>query len=155
MSSEKEVPEYARPALYVGTMIASIVGLVLVAIDGIGGWYIGYYYYFSIDTSVAAPWGQFAHVPIVLGFLFTAYVALQKIYPVITMSAEREVKIEKAGFWVAIGIVILTVVSGIIFAISVSHAEWWFDSGFYAGIFAGGLAALFFWLGKKIETPAK
>jgi hypothetical protein len=71
------------------------------------------------------------------------------------MSAEREVKIEKAGFWTAIGIVILTVVSGIIFAISVSHAEWWFDSGFYAGIFAGGLAALFFWLARKIETPAK
>ncbi|MFW9852378.1 MAG: hypothetical protein ACFFDS_05520 [Candidatus Thorarchaeota archaeon] len=152
MSEEKEVPEYAKPALYVGTMIVSIVGLILVAVEGIGGWWEGgYNYWFAIDSGLAAPWGQLTHVPIVFGFLFIAYVALQKIYPVVKLSADTEEKIEKAGFWTAIGIVIFTVVNSIIFAIVRSYAEWWFEAGFYAGIFAGGLAALFIWLAKKID----
>jgi hypothetical protein len=159
MSSEKENPEYIRPALYVGNIILSIVGLILVAVDGIGGWWWGpgySNYYFSIDTTIAAPWGQIVHILLIFGFLFTGFVSLQLLYPVLKLTDERAKKFEKAGFFAALGVLSLTILSTIIFAIVVRGAsEMWLDSGFYAGVIGGILVSLFFWLANKAVISSK
>ncbi|MHA1303225.1 MAG: hypothetical protein ACTSPI_05935 [Candidatus Heimdallarchaeaceae archaeon] len=144
-----------QPALYVATLIVSIVGLVLVLVDGIGGWYTGAYswsYYFHISAEMSAPWAQIVHILISLGLIFIAFIALQKLYPILSLDKDLEIKLLNLSFYVAISVSIFTLFSGIVFAIIVSDAmEWWFDSGFYAGIVSGGLVALFLKISMKTE----
>ena len=74
MSNENTGYLSTKVAYHIGVFLVSVVAFFLVIFHGIGGWYEGagtYNYYFSIDTEVAAPWGQLAHIPIVLGLLFT------------------------------------------------------------------------------------
>ncbi len=163
MSEQREVPEYAKPALYVGAMILSLVGAILVFVDTFGYWYEGgwtYWYGYGIDTEFTPGFHKFLIVLLGIAFIYVLLAALQQLYPVLKVSKEADKKIGKSGFFTALGIIVLTILLTILFYVWTGNIEnhWasYLNTGFYAGLFGGLLSALFFWLAGRIEpTVAK
>ena len=158
MSTEREIPEYAKPALYVGAIILSFLAAILTFTSEFGWWQGGYSwgYDFALYGEFVEWYGKFALVILALGFLAVSFLALQQLYPVLRVPEETNKKLERLGFFLAIGMVVFTILITIIFVVQVSDAtDWDLGTSFYGSIFGGLLSALFFWLAGRIETPAK
>ena len=158
MSEQREVPEYAKPALYVGTMILSLLGAILVFVDDFGYWYEGgwnYSYGYGIGTEFTPGFHKFLIVLLGFAFLYVLFVALQQLYPVLKVSKEVDEKLSKSGFFTAIGVVVLSLLLTILFYVWTGNIEshWasYLSTGFYAGLFGGLLCTLFFWLAGRID----
>ncbi len=158
MSEQREVPEYAKPALYVGAMILGLIGAILVFVAEFGYWYEGgwsYGYNYGIDTEFTPGFHKFLIVLLGLAFLYVLFIALQQFYPVLKVSEDANKKLGKSGFFTAIGIVVLTLLLTILFYVWTgsidNHWASYLSTGFYAGIFGGLLTTLFFWLAQRID----
>jgi len=158
MSEQREVPEYAKPALYVGTMILSLVGAILVFVDDFGWWYEGgwiNWYGYGIGTEFTPGFHKFLIVILGIAFIYVLLVALQQLYPILKVSKEVDKKLGKSGLFTALGIVVLTLLLTILFFVWTGSIEnhWasYLSTGFYAGLFGGLLSTLFFWLAGRID----
>ena len=158
MTTEREVPEYAKPALYVGALILSFIAAVLTFVADFGWWQEGYSwgYDFAIYGEFVPWYGKIVLVLLGLGFLCVAFLALQQLYPVLKVTDEAQERLRKLGFFLTIGMVGLTILITIIFVAMASQAyDWDLGTSFYGSIFGGLLSVLFLWLAQRIETPAK
>ena len=158
MSTEREIPEYAKPALYVGAIILSFLAAILTFVAEFGWWRTIYSwgYDFALYGEFVEAYGKIALVILGLGFLAVAFLALQQLYPILRVSDEVHRKLERAGFFLAISMVVLTIIITIVFVAQVSDAtDWDLGTSFYSGMFGGLLSALFFWLARRIKKPAK
>ena len=158
MSEQREVPEYAKPALYVGAMILSLVAAILIFTSEFGWWYEGgwtYGYNYGIDTSFTPGFHKFLLVLLGLAFIYVLLVALQQLYPVLKVSQKTDKILALSGLFTAIGTIILTVLITIIFFIWTGNiSNLWengLGTGFYAGIFGGLLSTLFLLLAGRID----
>ena len=158
MSTEREIPEYAKPALYVGALILSFLAAILTFVSEFGWWQEGYSwgYDFALYGQFVPWYGKLVLVLLGLGFLCVAFLALQQLYPILKVTDEVHERLGKLGFLLTIGMVGLTILVTIIFAIMANSAfDWDLGTSFYGSIFGGLLSALFFWLARRIQTPAK
>lgn len=157
MSEQREIPEYAKPALYVGSLILAMVAAIITFTSDFGWWYNGSSYPDFALYGVYVDWyGKLVLVLLGLGFLYLAFISLQQIYPVLKVSDETKKKLEKSGFFMALSLIILTLIVMGIFIASVSDAwDWDLGTSFYADLFGGILIAVFFWLARRIQTPTK
>ncbi len=158
MSTEREVPEYAKPALYVGALILSFLAAILTFVSEFGWWQEGYSwgYDFALYGEFVPWFGKLILVLLGLGFLGVAFLALQQLYPILKVDDEVHDKLRKLGFFLTIGMIGLTILVTIVFVVMVSDAyDWDLGTSFYGSIFGGLLSALFFWLAGRIEIPAK
>ena len=156
MASTNETPEYMKPALYVGTIILSFIAAILIFVAEFGWWWPGEYswgYDFALYGEFVAWYGKLSLVILGLGFLVVALIAVQKLYPVLTLNEDTEKMIEKIAFITSIGLLVLTIIIAIVFAVMVSDSrDWDYGTGFYAGIVGSLLSALFLWLAQRIKT---
>ena len=163
MTSQESTPNYAKPAFYVGAAILSVIGGILVFADQFAWWkgsHVSWGYNFAVWAEMTPWWAKFLIAIQGLAFLFVAAIAIYNLYPFVSLSEELKEKTDMIGFWTSIGIVALTILLIIVFFIYINNQEYWlddweFNAGFYAGIFGGGLSALFFWFARRIEKPAK
>jgi len=160
MSEQREVPEYAKPALYVGAMILSLVAAILVFADDFGWWYEGgytYWYYYGIDTDFTPGFHKFLLVLLGIAFVFVLLMALQQLYPILKVSKKVDKNLGRSGLFTAIGTIFLTILLTILFFVWTGEDSWgsYLSTGFYAGLFGGLLSTLFFWLAGRIDKQTK
>ncbi len=158
MSEQREVPEYAKRALYVGTMILSLVSAILIFTSEFGWWYEGGYYYgydYDIYADYTPGFHKFLLVILGIGFIFVLLMALQQLYPVLKVSKDVDKKLGLSGLFVSLGMLVLTLLITILFFVYVNSISTLWDSGlgtsFYAGLFGGLLSTLFFWFAGRID----
>ncbi len=161
MSEQREIPENTKPAMYVGIMILSLVGAILNFAFEFAWWYEGSYYSsygydFGLGTEFTPGFDMFLIVLLGLMFVYILLVALQQLYPILKVSKEVDARIEKSGFFVSIGAVVLTILITILFYVYLGRevSNLWDDglgTGFYAGIIGGLLCALLFFLAGRID----
>ncbi len=140
----KATPGRAAPAYYVGALITSMIGAVLLIVTDFGWWYTRDYYYHTEEWGwvnlTASAWSGFIISLLIAGLLFCAYVSFRGLRSPEAIPR----KMVRTSFLVALGVTILTIIGGIVFAVAVSDTtEWDFDAGFYGGLIGGILTTVF------------
>ncbi len=136
---------------FVGALITSAVGWILLLATDFGGfngsnYYLGVYMYGGIGA-----WSGVYGLPILLTAFCLIYCTIISILILRFPEKIPDKKFVQYGFFLAVISFILSIINGIVFAV-VAESEgwwWWFDAGFYAGVIGGLLTAILFYLGKK------
>ena len=145
------MPENRSIMFFVGALIVSLVGFILVLAIDLGGfngsnYYLGVYLWGGIGA-FSGVYG----IPIILtAFLLLYCVAIS----ILVLKFPEKIpgkKYIKFGLYAALGALILTIINGIIFAAVATDEDWWwwFDAGFYGGVIGALLTAVFYYLGEK------
>jgi len=123
--------------------ILSVIGTILFVFTEFGG-YVSYYAY-SIDfgSSFRNP-DLLAYSPffilVTVLFLINIFLPLKELNIIKTSFPRNSAKL---GFYSSLGILAITAIGGIILSGSGAR-DWWFGSGFYAGIIGGILLPLLY-----------
>jgi hypothetical protein len=133
---------------FIGTLILSGIGFLLVLFTDWGGWYYYNYYggyevwgWVSLFT-----WAGFFPLFLMAGiFSFTSYIS----YLGLRTPEKLSDQFLLFGFLGSIVIVIINILALIIFAIAVSDSDWWLDAAFYASFIGGILNSVLFYLLRK------
>ncbi len=136
--------------IYVLILVLSIIGAILFIFTEFGGYTAYYSYSVNIESVFRNP-DLLLYAPV---YVFTAFLFLINILlPIIEL---KNVKLSlpltpaQLGFYTSIIILIITAASGVIFAVRLSNAwDWWFNSGFYAGIIGGILLPILYRISMK------
>jgi len=149
VSQERRPPESSRSSLFVGALIGSGVGALLLMLTDFGGWY-SYDSYYGIET-----WGYIGiHSPttligvffFALPFIYCSYVSLKGARDPNALT-RRTVH---GAFVVSVVGVVLILLAAVVFVIAVSEADdWWFDAGFYGSLIGGLLTVVFLLTAKR------
>ncbi|MHA2283213.1 MAG: hypothetical protein ACXAC5_20415 [Promethearchaeota archaeon] len=136
---------------FVGALIASAAGGILLLATDLGGfngsnYYLGVYIWGGVG-SFTLGYG----LPILATALLLIYCLAISILVLKFPEKIPDRKFIKFGFYAALAAFILTIINGIIFAAVATYEDWWwwFDAGFYGGIIGALLTAVFFYLGEK------
>ncbi len=144
-------------AFFVGSLITSIAGAVLLIIDDFAGWY-NYAYYvqswgwiaLSLDSPLAV-----VLIGLVAGLLFyCAYISLQGL----RLKGQIDKRTMKYGLFASTAAFTIVFVGAIAFVAAMlmdEPSEWWFGTGFYGGLLGSGLTALLFFLQTKSISSIK
>ena len=144
---------------FVGALITSILGGLLIIIGDFVGWYhydyyIGYREWGWVGFLALLETGN--PVSIIGSFLFLGLAGCLFFGSVISVLIlkDPETPPEKAlikyAFFLSILVTAASLVGGIIALVlflADEPSEWWFDLAFWGGLIGGGLTTLFFWLG--------
>ncbi len=125
--------EGSRPALFMGALLGSFVGYVLLVATSFGGWY-NYGYYVQSWGWVEGWW----LTPLGIPLLCAGLLSLQGLRSPATMTRARA----SGAFFLALTQLILVLVgAGAFVALVSENSDWWFDAGFY-GSAIGSLVAV-------------
>ena len=125
--------EGSRPALFMGALLGSFVGYVLLVATSFGGWY-NYGYYVQSWGWVEGWW----LAPLGIPLLGAGLLSLQGLRSPATMTRARA----SGAFFLALTQLILVLVgAGVFVALVSENSDWWFDAGFY-GSAIGSLVAV-------------
>lgn len=155
MSSTENTPAYAKPALYLGAFLLSLVGGILFFASEFGWWREAYSwgYDFAMYGEFTPWYGKVILFIMGMIYLFVAFVSLYKLYPFLNLSVEQDEQLEKGAFYGAIAVVILSILVAIIFAIMVGDAtDWEFGTTFYTGLIGGVVTVLLLLFARRIEV---
>ena len=143
-----------RP-LMVGSLITSVVGMVLLLATDFAGWeeeveYVPSTIYRTYSISITS--GYFIIiVALAAALLFAAYVS----YTFLRSSGSApDAASLRLAFYGAMSVAITSLTAGVLFVIVLSIKDandWWLDSGFYGGFIGGSLTAIFLRLGLEKE----
>jgi hypothetical protein len=137
--------------VFVGSLITSLVGAVLLILEDFAGWHNYGYYVESwgwIGLNLETPL-SFILIVTVAGLLFyCAYVSLQGL----RLKGQINQRTIRSGFIassVAFAIVIVGAIAFVAAMLIDEPTNWWFEAGFYGGFLGSGLTALLFFLQHK------
>ena len=139
--------------IFVGSLITSVIGAVLLLVGDFGGWY----FQVAFAGNNLDRYGEVGlltpYFPVVAALaglmLYGAYVSYTAIKN--EGSIENLASINRA-YKIMLGTFIATIVLGIVFVAVISFQDvedWWLDAGFYGGVVGSGLSALLMRLGLK------
>jgi hypothetical protein len=139
--------------------ILSIIGAILFAFTEFGGYSTPPYYYYSVslESSFNNP-DLIAYAPlfilVICLFLLNVFLPLKEMGIIKTSFPSNSAKL---GFYSSLGILAISAIRGIAFEAILSESnarDWWFSSGFYAGIIGGILLPLlYYFIMKKPKQP--
>ena len=155
MTSTEQSSTNVKPALYLGAFLISLVGGILFFTSEFGWWQTTYSWGYDFATyGEFVPWyGVLFLIILGLAYLFVAFVSLYKLYPFFKLNDDTVDTLERIAFFTAIGVVALTIIIAIAFAIMVSDAtDWDFGTTFYTGLIGGLVTTLLLWFANKNET---
>ena len=145
------MPENLTLPYFVGALIVSAVGWILLLATPFGGfdgsnYYLGVYLYGGVGA-----WSGVYGLPILLSAIFLLYCTVMSILILRFPEKIPDKKFIRYGFYLAALEFILSIINGIVFAAVAESEEWWwwFDAGFYGGIIGGLLTGILFYLGEK------
>ena len=136
---------------FVGALITSTVGWILLLATPLGGfngsnYYLGVYLWGGIGA-FSGVYG----IPMLLTAILLIY--CMAISSLVLKFPEKipDKKFIKFGLYAAVVALILTIIAGAIFAGIATDEDWWwwFDAGFYGGVIGGLLTAVFYYMGEK------
>ncbi|MHA1345326.1 MAG: hypothetical protein ACTSVO_02590 [Candidatus Heimdallarchaeaceae archaeon] len=157
MNSTEKTSTNAKPALYLGAFLISVVGGILFFFAEFGWWQGSYSwgYDFALYGEFVPWYGKVIIVLLGLAFLFVAFVSLYKLYPFFKLPEDVVNLLEFTAIITALAVVGLTIIVAIIFAIMVSEAtDWDFGTTFYTGLLGGLITTALLWFARKIK-PAE
>ncbi|NWG11408.1 hypothetical protein HXY33_06665 [Candidatus Bathyarchaeota archaeon] len=143
--------------VFVGSLITSLVGAVLLLFEDSAGWY-NYTYYvqswgwisFNLDTPLSV-----ALIGIVAALLFyCTYISLQGL----RLKGQVNMQTIRYGLIASLAALIIVIVGAIAFIAVMlidENSEWWFEAGFYSGLLGSGLTALLFYFQHKSMKTIK
>ena len=136
---------------FVGALITSAVGWILLLATPLGGfngsnYYLGVYLWGGIGA-FSGVYG----IPILLTAILLIYCMAIAVLVLKFPEKIPDKKFIKFGLYAAVAALILTIISGAIFGGVATDEDWWwwFDAGFYGGVIGGLLTAVFFYMGEK------
>ncbi|MHA2345741.1 MAG: hypothetical protein ACXACP_03390 [Candidatus Hodarchaeales archaeon] len=143
---------------FVGAIITSVLGGLLLIIGDFVGWYHSVYRvsrewgwvgFFALLESgnLISMVGSLLFLGLASGLFFCAIISGLILKD---PDAPPEKTIITYAFYSAIAVTAVTLVGGIIAVVlflADEPNEWWFDLAFWGGLIGGGLTTLFFWLG--------
>ncbi|HEA70726.1 hypothetical protein LCGC14_0590420 [marine sediment metagenome] len=136
---------------FVGALITSALGGVLVFATDLGG-FNGSNYYLGVYVwgGIGAFSGVYSILIILAGFLLI-YCMIISVLVLKFPEKIPDKKFVRYGLYASIAAFILTIINGIIFAVIATDEDWWwwFDAGFYGGVIGGLLTAIFYYMGEK------
>jgi hypothetical protein len=128
--------------------VLSVIGAVLFIFTEFGGYTAYYQYSVNIDSSFNNP-DLIAYAPLFIleafFFLLNIFLSLKELNIIKTSFPSNSAKL---GFYSSLGILVITAIGGIAFEVILSNSgalDWWFSSGFYAGIIGGILLSLLYY----------
>lgn len=154
MSNERsEVP---TSIFFMGALITSAIGGILLLALDFGGWngsnyYLGVYIFGGIDA-----WNSIYSIPIVISGFLLLYCMGISILVLRFPDKIPDKKYVKYGLYMSTLVFVLSLIGGIVFAVAMELEDvwWWFDAGFYGGIIGGFLTAILYYLGlKNLDMP--
>ncbi len=147
----ERINEIPTSTFFMGALITSAIGGILLLALDFGGWngsnyYLGVYIWGSIGA-----WNGVLSIPIVISGLLLLYCMGISILVLRFPEKIPDKKYIKYGLYASILVFILCLIGGIVFAVelTIEDAWWWFDAGFYGGIIGSLLTAIFFFFGLK------
>lgn len=143
--------------VFVGSLIASLVGAFLLILEDFAGRYnYGYYVQswgwigLNLETPLAV-----VLIGLVAGLLFyCAYVSLQGL----RLKGQVDKRMIRFGLIASFAAFAIVVVGAVAFVAAMlidEPSEWWFGAGFYGGLLGSGLTGLLFFLQQKSMSTAE
>ena len=150
MSSERnEISQ--QTIFFMGALIFSAVGGILLLAFDFGGWngsnyYLGVYIWGGIDA-----WNSIFSIPIAISGFLLLYCAAVSVLVLWFPEKIPDKKMVQFGFYAAALVFTLSLIGGIIFGVDMEIEDvwWWFDAGFYGGIIGSAFTAVLYFLGLK------
>ena len=139
---------------FIGSLITSVVGSIMLLADDFGGWYYQISYggtqvdrYGSVGL-----WSVYFPVILVLAgvLLYGTYVSYLGLRP---GSPAPSRNIVRRAYLGAVGVFVVMIMAALAFnliMVAQDLEDWWLDAGFYGGIIGAGLSALLLRLGLKL-----
>ena len=143
--------EIPASMFFVGALITSAIGGILLLALDFGGWngsnyYLGVLIWGGIDS-----WNSIYSIPIAISGFLLLYCMGISILTLRFLEKIPDKKYVKYGLYASTLVFILSIIGGIVFAVEMEIEDvwWWFDAGFYGGIIGSFLTAIFYFLGLK------
>ena len=148
-STDQLLNEKVFPAII---LVLSAVAFLLYFIEDFAGWYYSPSSKYVWMFSEYHPWSFLFLLPLAAAFGFSGFLSLMVLIKPDSKWANKFILL----FYLSLGIIVVTLLAGIIYIFTVLDVEWWFGTNFYAGIVGGGFNALFAYLilrsrGEKIQ----
>jgi hypothetical protein len=141
---------------YVGAIITSLIGGILLLATDFGGWY-NYNYYAGVRSWGWVGAGDF---PFNLLFIITAFCLFY--CTIISFMALKNVdnppskKSIKLGIMLSLIVFILALIGGIVFILTLEGpTDWWLGEAFYGGLLGGLLTTVFLYFAYKNKSIVK
>jgi hypothetical protein len=132
----------SRSALFVGALLGSLVGVLLLIFTDFGGWY-NYNYYAGFREwgyiGISSPISLLGVIFFALPFIYCSFVSLKGAQNPNSLSPQTVA----LAYRVSIIGVALIIIAAVVFVVAVSGADdWWFDAGFYGSMIGGLLTVI-------------
>ena len=135
---------------YIGTLITSVVGGILLLFTDFAGWdgsnaYLGIYSWGYIGSNLDNPLSIIPFLILACMLFYCAYVSY------LGFSKEVPKELINRSFLFSAIVFAIVVFGALFFIISISTEDvwWWMDAGFYGGFIGSGLSTLFLYQIKK------
>ena len=129
---------------YIGALIFSLIGGILLLLMDFGGWY-AYNGYLGVRT-----WAYIGLNELPAGLLFIIPALFLFYCTWISLKALQNTKVTpnknsiQLGFYLSIVVFLLALIGGIIFVLTLGDVDdWWFDGAFYGGLLGGLFTSIF------------
>ena len=150
MSNERsEIPQ--KTIFFMGALIFSAIGGILLLAFDFGGWngsnyYLGVYIWGGINA-----WNSIFSIPILISGLMLLYCAAISVLVLWFPDKIPDKKMIQFGFYFAAIVVTLSVIGGVIFAVDMEIEDvwWWFDAGFYGGLIGSIFTTVLYFFGLR------
>ena len=129
---------------YIGALIFSLIGGILLLAMDFAGWY-AYNYYAGVRS-----WGYIGlnELPSGLIFIIPAFflfyctwISLKALQNTNKVPNKSSIKL---GFLLSLVVFILALIGGIVFILTLEDvSDWWFDGAFYGGLLGGLFTSIF------------
>jgi len=141
--------------IYVGSLITSVVGAILLIFEDFAGWYNYGYYVESwgyVGLYAETPLTAFVIILVAASLFYCSFISLQGLRTPSKVSKQK-VKLGLILSIFALVIVLLGATAFIVTILEDEPSDWWFDAGFYGGFLGSALTAtLFFFQYKSMEA---
>lgn len=142
MSSERKVDPFAAIILLI-----SIIGIILLATQYFMSFYLGggSYRHSCLECGYATTLDLTAQIIVIILLVVQIILALNDLIPKSFIKKD----LTSIGLFVAVLTVVWVLIGLISFGVTYMEYEWWPDTGFYAGIIAGIVNTVMFFLKYK------
>jgi hypothetical protein len=139
---------------YVGALITSVLGGILLVVTDFAGWdgsnyYLGIYEEGWVGIDAGGPLAI-----LIFGGLAAAlfYSTGLSVFTLMNQDSTLDRKWFQLGILLAIAVAIISLIGGLYFVVSMLSDEpedWWLDAGFFGGVIGGALTAVFLYLAQR------